>query len=185
MEIVSGYSRKCKNSVGGVKNVWLLKWQKYSRSLIVTTNNFLTAFPDTFIFRFESVSPATATEQQQENEGGKFFEQTITMSFKAPSSREFDQMLKSDWRCVVEDNNGILRIFGLYNGMQCDSIDFKTGGGKGELNGYSFTLTAQEEQSAYFISSLSDLGLTEEDFFLLFQNNDFIIAQNSNKLIYR
>jgi len=185
MEIVNGYNRKCKDSQGGVKAVWLLKWVKYNRSQIITTGNYLTTFPTTFIFRFDSVTPATASEQQQTQEGGKFFEQSITMSFKAKSSREFDQMIKSDWRVLVLDNNGLYRIFGLYNGMQCGAIDFKTGGTKGELNGYSFTLTGQEEQPAFFITDPEELGLTEEDFFLLFQNDDFVMTQNNNNIIYR
>ena len=185
MEIVSGYNRKCKDSLGGVKAVWLLKWQKYNRSQITTDGQFLTVFPESFIFKFESITPPTANETQQENEGGKFFEQNISMSFKATTSREFDQMIKNDWRCVILDNNGLYRIFGLWNGMECNSIDFKTGGGKNELNGYSFTLTGREEKGSYFIDDLEDLGLTEEEFFLLFQNSDFIIAQNNNKLIYR
>ncbi len=185
MEIVNSYSRKCKNSLGGVKAVWLLKWQKYNRSQITTDGQFLTVFPESFIFRFDSVTPVTVNEKQQENEGGKFFEQTLSMSFKATTSREFDQILKNDWRCLIQDNNGLYRIFGLWNGLQSDSIDFKTGGTKNELNGYSFTLTGQEEKGSYFIVDPTTLGLTEEEFFLLFQNNDFLITQNNNKLIYR
>jgi hypothetical protein len=180
MEIVSGYNRKCKDSLGGVKTVWLLKWVKYSRSQIITTGNYLTTFPETFIFRFDSVTQPTANEQQQQNEGCKFFEQSITMSFKAKSSREFDQIIKSDWRVLVLDNNGLYRLFGLYNGMQSGAIDFKSGGAKNELNGYSFTLTGQEEHAAYFILDPFDLGLTEEEFFLLFQNNDFFMTQNND-----
>lgn len=67
MEIVSGHNRKCKDSLGGVKTAWLLKWQKYNRSQIVTDGQFLTTFPETFIFRFESITPPTASETQQEN----------------------------------------------------------------------------------------------------------------------
>jgi len=185
MEIISGYTRKCKDSQGGIKSVWLLKWVKYNRSQIVTNGNYLTTFPETFIFRFDSVTQPTANEQQQENEGGKFFEQNISMSFKAKTSREFEQIIKSDWRVLVLDNNGLYRIFGLFNGMQCGNIDFKTGGGKSELNGYTFTLTGQEQHEAYFITDPTDLGLTEEDFFLLFQKNDFMLMQNDNNIIYR
>ena len=164
MEIVSGYTRKCKDSLGGVKAVWLLKWQKYNRSQIVTTGNYLTSYPQSVIFRFDSVTQPTANEQQQENEGGKFFEQSISMSFKSNYNKEFEQMIKSDWQCLILDNNGLYRIFGLFNGMQCGNIDFKTGGGKSELNGYSFTLTGQEEKTSYFIEDLEQAGFTEQGF---------------------
>lgn len=185
MEIVSGYDRKCRSSIAGVKAVWLLKWQKYSRSQIITNGNILVDFPDTFIFRFDSVTPPIANETIQENEGGKFYEQTISMSFKATTSREFDQLIKNDYRLVFQDNNDVYRIFGLFNGVQCGNIDFKTGGGKNELNGYSFTLTGQEEKESFFIEDLAAIGLTEEEFFLLFQSADFMVAQNTDKLIYR
>lgn len=185
MEIVSGYNRKCKDSIAGVKTVWLLKWQKYNRSLIVTDGNYLVGFPDTFIYKFESLTPPTASEQIVTSEGGKAYEQTITMSFKAPSSRDFDQLIKNDYRLVFLDNNGLYRIFGLYNGVQCGAIDFRTGGAKSETNGYSFTLTGMEEKQSFFIENLIDLGLTEETFYLLFQNNDFMVSQNNDKLIYR
>jgi len=185
MEIVSGYNRKCRSSIAGVKAVWMLKWQKYNRSQIITNGNVLVDFPDTFIHRFDSLTTPTASETIQENEGGKFYEQTISMSFKATTSREFDQLIKSDYRLVFQDNNGLYRIFGLYNGMQCGAIDYVTGGAKNELNGYRFTLTGQEEKESFFIEDLAAVGLTEEEFFLLFQNDDFMVTQNNDKLIYR
>jgi len=186
MEIVSGYNRKCKDSLGGVKTVWLLKWQKYNYSQIVTDGNYLIQFPESFIFRFDSVIPVTASEQHEENDGGKFYNQNISMSFIAKSSREFEQMIKNDWRCLVLDNNGLYRIFGLYNGLECGTIEFKSGGAKNEFNGYSFTLTGKEEKGSYFIEDPATLGLTEEDFFLLSMNYDFLTSMQINdKLIYR
>lgn len=186
MEIVSGYNRKCRDSIGGVKAVWLLKWKKYNRSQITTNGNMLVDFPDTFIFRFDSLTIPNASETEQVNEGGRFYEQTISMTFKAKSSREFDQLIKNDYRLVFQDNNGLYRIFGLFNGMQCGSIDFRTGGGKSELNGYNFTLTGQEENESFFINDLAAIGLTEEEFFLLSMNNDYLTSMRENeKLIYK
>lgn len=158
------YNRKCKDNLGGVKAVWLLRWQPYTRSQIVTSGNFLVSFPETFIFKFESLTMPNANEVQQENEGGKFFEQSLSMTFKAENAREFDTLIKNDWRVAFQDSNGLYRIFGLYNGMQCGNVDFKTGGGKSDLNGYTFTLTAQEEKQSLFIESLQDTGLIEEGF---------------------
>jgi hypothetical protein len=86
------------------------------------------------------------------------------MTFKADNAKEFDLLLKNDWRVAFQDNNGLYRIFGLYNGMQCGNVDFKTGGGKSDLNGYTFTLTAQEEKQSFFIEDLEETGLIEDGF---------------------
>lgn len=177
--------RKCKSSIGGIKAVWLLKWQKYPRSLIQVSGNYLIGFPDTFIHKFESITPPVATETIQENDGGKFYEQSITMSFKSDWSREFAELMTSDYRLVFLDNNGFYRIFGLYSGMRSDAINFASGGTKGELNGYTFTLNGQEETESLFIESLEGLGLTEETFYLLFQDGDNIVTQANDKLILK
>ncbi len=183
--ITSGYQRKCKDSVAGVKNVWLLKWEKYNRSQIVTDGVYLIGFPSTFIFRFESLVPPTASEKMLETEGGKHYEQMLSLTIKADTSYEFDQLIKNDYRVLFLDNNGLYRIFGLYNGLECTTVDYKTGGSKSEFNGYSFTMSGKEEKAGFFIEDPASLGLTEEDFYLLFQNGDNIITQGGDKLIYR
>lgn len=186
MEIVSGYNRKCKNNIGGVKGVWLLTWKPYNRSQIVTNGNKIISFPETFVYKFESVTNVTADEKINENEGGKYYEQSLSMSFKSNWSRDFDKLLNKDYRVLILDNNGLYRIFGLWKGLESKRIDFKTGGAKGEMNGYTFTLEGQEERQSYFIDDPFNIGFIEDnEYYLLFQNSDNILTQNSDKIIYR
>lgn len=159
--INEGYKRKCRNSIAGIKAVWLLKWIKHPRSSIVIDGNYLVEFPSQFIYKFESVTPVNASETLQQNEGGKYYEQTISMSFKAKNSKEFSEFIKNDYRLVFLDNNGFYRIFGLYNGMQGGDISFTTGNGKGDLNGYTISFNGQEEIESSFIENLEDIGLIE------------------------
>lgn len=186
MEIVSGYNRKCKNNIGGVKAVWLLTWKPYSRSQIITVGNTVVTFPQSFVYKFESLTTPTANETMNENDGGKYYEQSLTMSFKSNWSRDFDKFLKKDFRALILDNNGLYRIFGLYNGLECKKVDFKTGGGKNEMNGYTFTLEGQEEKQSFFIVDPFNNGFLEDNsYYLLLQNSDNILTQNSDKIIYR
>lgn len=182
--LVGNYNRKCKDSIGGVKAVWLLTWQHYNRSQIVTNGNILVSFPESFVYKFESLTIPNADEKMNENEGGKYYEQTISLTIQTNSKREFDKLLNKDYRALILDNNGLYRIFGLYNGMECDKIDFKTGGAKADLNGYNFTLTAKEEKQSVFILDPFDNGFIEDTFYILAQNSDIITSQNNDKLIY-
>lgn len=181
MEIVSGYNRKCKDSQGGVKAVWLLKWQKYNRSQIVIENNYLVDFPEEFVFKFESLTMPNANETMQENEGGKFYEQSISLTIRTEDKHEISKLQNNDYRVLFLDNNGLYRIFGLYNGAQVGNIDFKTGGAKGDLNGFTFTFTAQEERQSVFY----DFDAEQETFYILTENGDIINAENNDRLIYQ
>ena len=184
--LVGNYSRKCKDSKGGIKSVWLLSWKQYSRSQVVTVENTVVTFPQSFVYKFESVSSVNVEEKMNENEGGKYYEQSLTMSFKSDWSRDFDKLLNKDYRILTLDNNGLYRILGLWKGLECKKIDFKTGGAKGEMNGYTFTLEGQEEKQSYFINNPFSNGFIEDNsYYLLLQNSDNILTQNSDKIIYR
>lgn len=163
MEIVSGYNRKCKNNIGGVKSVWLVTWKPYNRSQIVTNNNKLISFPESIAYKFESVTNVTAEEKINENDGGKYYEQNLSMSFKSNLSRDFDKLLNKDFRVLILDNNGYYRIFGLYKGLECKKIDFKSGGAKSELNGYSFSLEGIEEKESFFVDDPFNIGFIENN----------------------
>jgi len=109
MEIVSGYNRKCKDSVGGVRKVWLCKYVKYSRSQIITEGNILISFPDTFIYSFHSVEASNASESMEQGEGGKFFNQSISVAFQGADNFEIELLQNIDFRILYLDNKYSIR----------------------------------------------------------------------------
>jgi len=187
MEIVSGYNRKCKDSVGGVRKVWLCKYVKYSRSQIITDDNILVSFPDTFIYSFHSVEASNASESMEQNEGGKFYNQSISLSFQGADPKEIELLQNIDFRILYLDNNGIYKIFGLHNGMESGTITYETGSSKNSLNGFKINFTGKEKEEAVFVVDLEDVGFIEEDtvieHYLLLQNSDFFMLDNNDNLI--
>lgn len=187
MEIVSGYNRKCKDSVGGVRKVWLCKYVKYSRSQIITSGNILVSFPDTFIYSFHSVEASNASELMEQNDGGKFYNQSISLSFQGADPKEIELLQNIDFRILYLDNNGIYKIFGLRNGMEAGTITYETGGAKSSLNGFKINFTGKEIEESVFVTDLADVGFIEEgetpDHFLLLQNGDFFMLENNDNLI--
>ena len=88
--VSGGINRKCRYSIAGVSEIYLLKYYEYSRSQIITNDNFLVTFPTTVIYKFEVTPESTANEQQEQNEGGKFFNQSIGLSFRSSDLLEIE-----------------------------------------------------------------------------------------------
>lgn len=187
MEIISGYNKKCKDSIGGLRKVWLCKYVKYSRSQITTDGNILTLFPDTFIYSFHSVEASNASESIEQEEGGKFFNQSISLTFQGSDPNEIELLQNIDFRILYLDNNGIYKVLGLYNGMEAGTINYETGASKNSLNGFKITFTGKEPQESVFVEDLEAVGFIEEDtvveHYLLLQNLDFFMLENDDNLI--
>ena len=186
MEIVNGYNRKCKDSLGGVQKIWLCKYQKYSRSQIITAYNYLVYFPDTFIYSFHSVEASAPIETQEKNEGGKFYNQSISLSFQGGDASQMELLNYLEYRLLFLDNNGLYRIFGLYNGLESSGVTYETGSSKNSLNVFKITFTGKEEKGSFFVGDLEDVGFIDGDtirYNLLYQNGEFFQLQNNDLLI--
>lgn len=188
--IEGGYNRNCKDSNGGVDKIWLLKYIKYRRRQIVIDGNFLIEFPESFIYQFVSLQDPSFDETQETDNGGKFYNQSLSLAFATTDFFDVEEYESLFFRALILDRNGKYRIFGLYNGLECDSINYQTGGNKSELNGIRLSFNGREEKPAFFITDLDDAGFidngTEQTYFLtwqdgapiLLQNNDLLISQN-------
>jgi len=164
MEIVSGYNRKCKDKISGVKGIWLLKYRKYNRSEIVINGNELVSFPETFVYRFHSLQNPSANETMQQNEGGKYYEQTISLTFAGTEIGEIELLQKLDFRMLILDNNGLYRIFGLWNGLQGGNITYTTGNSKSDLNGFKIDFNGLEESESAYIENPFEVGFIIKGF---------------------
>lgn len=172
MEIVTGYNRKCKDSIGGVSKVWICKYQKYSRSQIVTDGNILVSFPDSFLHSFESLEIPNATETQETGEGGKFYNQSISLVFSGADKTQLELLNYLEYRILILDNNGVYRIYGMYNGLESSGLTYETGGAKNSFNGFRITFTGKEDKKSLFVNNPFN--------YLLLQNNDYFIFQNTD-----
>lgn len=181
--VSGGINRKCRYSIAGVSEIYLLKYYEYSRSQIITNDNFLVTFPTTVIYKFEVTPESTANEQQEQNEGGKFFNQSIGLSFRSSDLLEIEKLIDLDFRIIFRDRNGLYRIFGLYNGMQGGQISYTSGSGKADFNGLKIDFNGLEEKQSFFIDNLEDTGFIIEKAFLLQENGSYLLQENLFKII--
>lgn len=187
VSITSGYNYKCNDNLGGVKYIYLFPFVKYPRSQINITNNILNTFPTTTIYKFEFVGSPSLEISQEENDGGKFYNESISFDLLGLNdSFEIQKLIKKDYRCIIEDNNGNKRILGLYNGLELNSLNSSTGGGKSDLNGFKLSFKGQEINEPFFINDLNDAGFTisgQDLDYLLQENGDFILQEDGFKII--
>lgn len=182
---ISGYTRKCKDSLGGLKKVYLFPFVKYLRSQIVLNGNILVNYPDTTVYEFEVETNPNVNQTQSEDSGGKFFEISITLDLPNENGYDFEKLLNKDYNIIVEDRNGKLRFLGNRNGLECTSLNYDLGSNKKSFNGVKLSFTGKEENEAWFINSLEDAGFTifGGDEFLLQENGDFLLQENGFKIL--
>ena len=181
--------RECKNLQGGVHRVYLFPFVKYSRSQIVLNDQELTTFPSTLIYDWDSL--ATNYSESTSVEGGDIaWGQNFSIQIsKTVVTSEVYRLAKKEWRAIIVDRIGNIRILGLFNGLDAE-ITNETGQGKTDFNGYKISFTGKEDSQAYFISNLTAVGF---DIFTIFNfiydngidnivmnNGDNFVLDNSN-----
>ena len=181
-QISNGRQLVCKNSLGGISKLWLFPYVKYNRSQIITQSNILETFPTTTIYRFNFLGNPNPTNAQVEEDGGKCFNLGITFDLQGSNdSYNIEKLLFKDYRFITQDRNGLYVIYGLFNGVECSSLTYNSGGGKQDLNGFNLSFEGKEENGVYFIDNLEEAGFFDADFnYRITQDGKFRITQNNN-----
>jgi hypothetical protein len=179
--VLNGYNRKCKDSLAGISEIYLFPYVQYSRSQIIVTGNVLGTFPNTTIYKFYANGNPNANEAQEEDAGGKFYNQSIALELQgANQSENISKLLRKDYRLIFRDRNGLYRIFGLYTGLEAEALNYTTGGGKSDFNGFNINFTGREEYQSFFITDLEDAGFFNADFdYRITQTGEFRITENN------
>lgn len=179
--VTSGYSRKCKDSLAGVSEIYLFPFVNYSRSQIVVSGNVLETFPTTTIYKFYANGNPSPNESQEQDAGGKFYNQSISLDLQYQGdSFELSKLLNKDYRLIFKDRNGLYRIFGLYTGLEAGGINYSTGSSKSDFNGFKIDFSGKEEKGSFFISDLESAGFFNADFnYRITQDGSFRITENN------
>ena len=155
VSIINGYNRACKDSLGGVKTIWLFPWAKYSRKLIQRQGINLVSFPSNLIYKFDGLFDSSFLESDTFDANGQRFEQTLNINFsKIGNTYDFKVLRDGLLRAIVEDNNNKLWLLGQDNGIRATQYTKQTGSDKSQLNGYNLAFEGSERMEAPLLSSL-------------------------------
>lgn len=158
--LTSNRAEPCKDDIGGVKEMYLAKFQPYNRNRIILNEDKteLLTFPDTLV-RLAVLRPDGNT--YNESYTGEHWNQTVTVVLPKQdleTTRKMEVILSTEFRVILRMNNGLLKIFGLENGMIAENMTIDNGGARSSLNGYTFSLNGMERIKAPFLESLESVG---------------------------
>ena len=176
-DISHGRLEVCKDTIGGLKNIYVLNYGMYDETDItydtalgyedVITGITLTPIApatSTFIYKFElkgTNSFETTITSSREN-GTTFFEQVLSVQLKKQDAITHKQVKLLSYgrpNIIVETNAGQYFIGGLLRGMDVTAGTISNGTALGDMNGYSLTFTGQEAVPANFLDCTTEAQL--------------------------
>jgi hypothetical protein len=165
--LTQGYVLDCKDSLGGITEVYFMSKQDLSSytaaSGVVTA---ITKASGKKFYKYELVketSSVTETINTSVENGTIFYQQelvTILNKLQVNSRNEILLLAKNLLVAIAKDNNGKYWIMGLTNGIDMTAGTGQTGTAYGDRSGYSLTFTGKEPELAYEVSGSIIAGLT-------------------------
>lgn len=159
--INAGRLEPYKNSLGGIKNIYLFNYISYKKYEIEVSESELLSFPETTIYKYETRSDSnTFSEDLEINDEGISYNQSLSVQLKVNyyDEKVTSNLLSKEVGVIIEKYDGKTQILGTYNGLTVDSVNIVSGGSKTDFNGYNLQITGKELCSALFIENLDDVG---------------------------
>ena len=168
-EISNGRIEQCKDSVSGLKSIYIINYDKLNSdsAVYLTSPAGSEDVIDTWVpidtstalqlFKYELKSTAnsfTTSINSSRDNGTTFFTQTLVANLKrqdAVTTRNVKILSYGRPRIVCRTMTDQFFLMGLDQGADVSAGEISTGAALGDFNGYSLTFTAEEELPANFL----------------------------------
>jgi hypothetical protein len=166
--ITSAIALDCIDSIGGVKAAYV-GVNVVIASTTYNVDNAITGLTGTGTFYEYQLPKDTASFTETFNisnvNGTAFYDQALTVNLQKLDADKRNQLLllsrNRDIKIIFQDNNDNLWLVGKDRGAVISAGTSVTGVAPGDANQYSITMSAQEPDMAYSLTSLSVLsGIT-------------------------
>ena len=165
--ISDGRALNCKDSVGGLKNVYFIKSKESEWTLTEDEISTYTGSASAYKYELKGNSTFEQTITSSRENGTVFYEQVLNLTLPKLSAVDNKAIKLLTWdnpQVLVEDYNGNIFLVGLQNGADVTGGTIVTGGAMGDMSGYTLTLSAMEKIPANFLDdTLSSVGVTVVD----------------------
>ena len=158
--LTSGRTEPCKDSIGGLKNVYFLDFIEDAFTVAAGEATAIDV-SITEVFKYELLNDGNTfieTFTADQNAGTSIYEQVLTLALKKQtlaSANELDLLVKGRPIVVVEDRMGNYKVAGISDGTVITG-DLQSGGAKAEFNGINLTVTATETSPAPYLDSATE-----------------------------
>lgn len=157
---LTGRGVGCKDSLGGIKRIYVGEWQEglwadISSGSVAGLAAAITSLDlDTYDLARGSGS-LNQTITSDLGQGTVFFDQVCSVTFnktEAVDITEIQNLVKGRMAVVVQDNNDNWFIMGHKNAVEVSGGTAQTGTAAGDLNGFTIEFSAQEVAPAPFLA---------------------------------
>jgi hypothetical protein len=152
----AGRNEVCKESIGGLKGVYFINYT--TSSFTKNASGQVTALPaatTAYFYELKGTSAYTETVNSSRDNGTTFFSQEVVLNLKKLTNEMTTQLKLMAYgrpQIIVWTNNGDALLVGETQGADLTAGTIQTGGGLGDLYGYSISMTGIEQLPASFIS---------------------------------
>ena len=157
-DLTLGRIEPCKDSVGGLKNLYFVNYGDLGAITYDVTNtdviDAVAGTPDAYKYEIKGASSFTQNIQSSRDTGTTAFEQVIEVTLKKltiADHKELKILAFGRPHVIIEDNNGNFFLAGLEHGADVTGGTIVTGTAMSDLSGYTLTLTGMEKAPANFL----------------------------------
>ncbi len=157
-DLALGRIEPCKDSVGGLKNLYFVNYGDLGAITYDVTNtdviDAVAGTPDAYKYEIKGASSFTQNIQSSRDTGTTAFEQVIEVTLKKltiADHKELKILAFGRPHVIIEDNNGNYFLAGLEHGADVTGGTIVTGTAMSDLSGYTLTLTGMEKAPANFL----------------------------------
>jgi hypothetical protein len=158
--LTSGYSLDCKDSSGGITEVYFI--EKANVSSVATASGVVTGLTKASGKRFwkyelpKETGNFTNNPQVSTENGTLFFEQGLTIvinKLSASVNTELKLLAQNVLIAVVKDNNNKYWMLGKERGVDMAASESGSGTAFGDRSGYTLNFTGKEPDQLYEVNS--------------------------------
>ena len=162
-DLTKGRKEPCKDSVGGIKNVFFADFGDITIAYDSTDTDVVDDLGAVTVFKYElkGNSSFEQTITSSRENGTTFFEQALNLTLKKLTVQDHKELKLISYgrpHIVVQDYNGNAFLMGAEHGCDVTGGTIVTGAAMGDLSGYTLTFSAMEQVPANFLE-----GATEAD----------------------
>lgn len=185
--IGSGRTEPCKDSVGGLKNVYIINFEDTNYtptdgsvagvSVQLLTKVGLASGTPVNAYKFELKGNSSYVEnlQASRENGTLAFEQVLELQLKKltkESHKEIKALSFGRPHIIVEDYNQNFFLAGKEHGMEVTGGTIVTGTAMTDMSGYTLSFTGMERKPAQFLTESTDPYDTLSDMFVSVDTDD-------------
>lgn len=158
----TGFLLDCNEGVGGVKEIFIAPWNSFAAGVTQDVDGIITGFtvasPVT-VYRYQpnrNTGAVTITPTASLENGTLYFVQAVELTLGKLDNdkrKELENLSKAKVAVFVRLYDDQIMMCGTTDGCFLTAGTYQSGKAKGDLNGYTLTLTAEEPTQPLFLEA--------------------------------